>query len=272
MPGLAADPDMIGCKVATIFPHNPARGRPAIQGCVLMFDCDTGAPTAIIDGAAVTILRTAATSGLATRLLANPSPRSHGILGTGALASTHIDAIQAARPSIDDVLIWGRDRTKAAAMAEIESKRTGLRIRATDSIKEAAQSDIVSTLTAAGEPILRGAWLKAGAHINLVGAHSATAREADTDAVTRSSIWVDLLASALAEAGEILIPISEGAFDADDIKGEIGHVQAGTAPGRSSSEEITIYKSVGIVAQDLFAARAIHDRAGAIGLGQTVPF
>jgi ornithine cyclodeaminase/alanine dehydrogenase-like protein (mu-crystallin family) len=272
MPGVGIDPEVIGCKVATIYPDNPGKGMLAIQGCVVMFDTETGAPAAILDGAAITALRTAAASGLATRLLANPMPRSHAVLGTGALASLHIDAIREARPSIDDILIWGRDTAKAAALAKTESLRIGMTVRAVTSVEEAAQSDIVSTVTAASEPILEGAWLRPGMHLNLVGAHSATAREADSQTIIHGSVWIDLLASALAEAGEILIPIAEGVYEATRLKGEIGQLQAGLLPGRSSAEEITIYKSVGVVTQDLFAARAACDNARAMGLGQIVPF
>jgi ornithine cyclodeaminase/alanine dehydrogenase-like protein (mu-crystallin family) len=272
MPGVSLDPLIMGAKVATIFPNNPAKGLASIQGCVLIFDSETGALSAVMDGAAVTSLRTAAVSGMATRLLANPDGRTHSVYGAGTLASAHIDAIKAARPSIQDVLIWGRNFDKAQALAETEAKRTGLNVRAVESAEEAAKSDIISMVTAATEPVLKGAWLNPGTHLNLVGPHAATVREADTDVITRSSVWVDLMESVMREAGEILIPISEGAFSADRLKGEIGNVVSGGISGRTSTDEITVYKSVGVVAQDLYAAKAIADRAKQTGAGAVVDF
>jgi ornithine cyclodeaminase len=272
MSGTISEPPTIGAKLATLMPGNPAAGRAAIQGLVCLFDPETGAPAAILDAAAITTTRTAAASGFATRLLARPDAASHGIFGTGALVPAHVDAIHAARPSVARTLIWGRDPAKAQAVAQREAARTGRPVEAVQDPELAARCDIVSTMTAATEPVLRGAWLQAGAHLNLVGPHRPDQREADTKTVTRSRVYVDLLDSALREAGELLIPIAEGVFSKEAIVGEIGQVAAGSCAGRTTATQITLYKSLGIVAQDLFAAQAVLERAWRGRRGVAVAF
>jgi ornithine cyclodeaminase len=272
MPGSAQHPALDGAKVLTLLPANPAAGRPTIQGVVLLFDHATGAPQALIDGAEITAMRTAAASGLATQLLARADAASHGVLGIGVQAGVHIDAIQVARPGVAEVRVWGRDAASAQAFALAQSARTGLRVLAVHDAALACACDIVSVVTGATQPVLQGAWLQPGAHVNLVGAHQRTHREADTAAITRAAVYVDLMASALSEAGDLLIPIDEGAFDSTRIVGEIGQLAAGQVPGRAGDQQITLYKSLGVVAQDLFAAWATLQRALAEGQGVTVPF
>jgi ornithine cyclodeaminase len=269
MPGSSLEPPVYGAKVVSLHPDNPAAGRPAIQGFVTLFDHRTGAPLVIMEGAEVTAIRTAAASGLATRWLAHKDAKTHGILGTGVQAVTHVDAIDAVR-DIEEVVIWGRDAGKAQLLAEAEAQRTGKRVHATASIEEAAACDIVSTVTASPDPILKGRFLRPGAHVNLVGAHSPTTREADTDLIQRGRIFVDLMESAKNEAGDLLIPAGEGAFDMEDIRGEIGEVIAGTLEGRTDGREITVYKSLGITAQDLYAAELVMRTALERGIGTTV--
>ena len=268
-PGSMRDPAAYGAKVVSLHPRNPDRGLPAVQGFVTLFDHATGSPVAIIEGAAITALRTAAASGLATRELARPDATSHGIFGAGVLAQTHIDAISAVR-GIERVLVWTRDPKKGAKFAEDQSQRTGLDVRATGDPAATAACDIVSCVTGASEPVLRGAWLKPGAHLNLVGSHSPNAREADSDAVARCAIYVDSRKSALTEPGDLLIPIAEGRISADAIIGEIGEVLEGRVPGRKNGQQITLYKSLGVVAQDLFAAGHVLRAAEARNMGQLV--
>ncbi len=272
MPGSCSEPAVDGAKVVTLLPGNPAAGRPAIQGVVLLFDHATGAPAALLDGAEITALRTAAVSGLATQLLAREDARSHGVLGAGVQARVHVDAIRVARPHAREVLVWARGAGNARAFAEAESGRTGLRIRAVADAREAAACDIVSACTGATEPVLRGDWLRPGAHVNLVGAHQPTHREADTQAVVRSTVYVDLMESAMKEAGDLLIPIGEGAFARERIAGELGQLAAGEVPGRTSPQQVTLFKSLGVVAQDLFAGWAALRAAQARGRGVEVPF
>ncbi len=254
MPGSSLAPPVFGAKVVSLLPGNPQHGRPAIQGFIALFDHATGAPVALVEGGAVTAIRTAAASGLATRLLAREDVRSHGILGTGVQAVAHIDAILAARPGIEETRVWGRDHAKASELAEQASRRFGRRVRAVREPWEASECDVVSTVTGASQPILHGKWLRPGAHVNLVGAHRADAREADTATITRSDVYVDSRDSALAEAGDLLIPAGEGAWSLDAMRGEIGEVVAGGLAGRAEADAITLYKSVGIFAQDLYAA------------------
>lgn len=260
MPGSTLDPPFFGAKVISLLPGNPAKALPMVQGYVSLFDHGTGKPVALIEGASVTAIRTAAASGLATRELAREDARTHGIFGTGVQAVTHIDAVSCAR-DIREVVVWGRDPDKTRQFARQQSERAQVEVTATEDPKEAAGCDIVSTVTGATKPILSGDWLRPGCHLNLVGVHTPEAREADTRAIERSRLYVDLLESALSEAGDILIPIGEGAIDRAHILGEIGQVLAGAVPGRTGGTDITLYKSLGIVAQDLFAAAHIYARA-----------
>jgi ornithine cyclodeaminase len=173
---------------------------------------------------------------------------------------THIDAISSVR-DIDRIVVWGRDAEKARRFAAQQTERAGLDVRAAGDPAEAASCDVVSTVTAATEPVLMGEWLSPGCHLNLVGVHTPEAREADTRAIERSRVYVDLIESAMNEAGDLLIPIGEGAIDPPHIVGEIGQVLTGQVPGRGTDTEITLYKSLGIVAQDLFAAARVYSRA-----------
>jgi ornithine cyclodeaminase/alanine dehydrogenase-like protein (mu-crystallin family) len=260
MPGSTLDPPFFGAKVISLLPGNPAKGLPMVQGYVSLFEHETGKPVALIEGASVTAIRTAAASGLATRELAREDARTHGIFGTGVQAVTHIDAVSCAR-DIRKIVVWGRDPAKTRQFARRQSERAQVEVTATEDPQEAAGCDIVSTVTAASEPILCGDWLRPGCHLNLVGVHTPEAREADTRAIERSRVYVDFMESALSEAGDILLPIGEGAIDQAHILGEIGQVLAGAVPGRTGDTDITLYKSLGIVAQDLFAAAHIYARA-----------
>ena len=269
MPGSALDPPFFGAKVISLRFDNPAKGLPSVQGYVSLFDHGTGTPVALIEGSSVTAIRTAAASGLATRELARQDARTHGVFGTGVQAVTHIDAVSCVR-DIDRVIVWGRDADKARRFAARQSARTGLAVTATQDPAEAAACDVVSTVTAATEPVLEGEWLQPGSHLNLVGVHTPDAREVDTDAVRRSRVYVDLMESAMNEAGDLLVPIAEGTIDEAHILGEIGQVLAGAVPGRTGDGDITLYKSLGIVAQDLFAAARVYARALEDGVGVEV--
>lgn len=269
MPGSAPELPAYGAKIISLHPDNKARELPVIQGFVALFDSETGAPVAIIDGATVTAIRTAAASGLASRALARENASSHGVLGTGVQAETHIEAIACVR-DIDVVRVWGRDMKKARNFADDQSRRLALDVIPVESAAEAVGCDIVSAVTGATDPVLEGAWLSPGAHVNLVGGHRPTAREADSDAIARSSVYVDLLASARAEAGDILIPVKEGRIGWRDVVGEIGQVLAGEVAGRVDDTQITLYKSLGIVAQDLFVANYLFEAATAADAGMNV--
>ena len=269
MPGSMLNPSIYGAKVVSLHPDNPSKGRAPVQGFVTLFDHETGAPIAIIEGGEITAIRTAATSGLATRELARADACSHGIFGTGVQAATHIDAISCIR-EIETVRVWGRDFSSAMQFAIDHSERTGLRITAVESAAEAAACDIITTATSASEPVLFGEWLSAGCHINLVGAHTPITREVDSDVIARSRVYVDLMESALREAGDLLIPMEEGCIAEKDVAGEIGQVLTDEIAGRTDDKQITVYKSLGIVAQDLFAAEYVLRAAEAQDVGRMV--
>lgn len=259
MPGAMKGGPVYGAKLVNLVPGNPERGRPAVQGFVALFDSTTDAPVALVDGASLTALRTAAASALATRELARPEASTHGIFGAGALAREHLRAIAAVR-SIRETRIWARDAAKARKFAHEQARETGMRIIAAEP-EQTAACDIVSTVTNAPQPVLQGRWLQQGAHLNLVGAHRPDQREADSEAVCRAGIYVDSLPAALQEAGDILLPVAEGRLQTEHIRGEIGAVLAGSAVGRRDAREITLYKSLGNIAQDLYAASAVWKKA-----------
>lgn len=271
MPGASRNPAVFGAKLVSLFDGNPAHQRPAVQGLITLFDSATGAPLAIVEGSSVTAIRTAAASGLATDRLAREDANSCGIFGCGVQATSHIDAIAAVR-KLEQVLVWGRDETRAEAFARQECQRTGLNVRAVADPAAAAACDIVCTVTAARRPILRSAWVLPGAHINLVGAHAITTREADTALVARARPYVDLLASAQRESGDLMIPVQEGAINEGHIVGEIGQLLTGKIAGRVDKAQITLYKSLGITAQDLYAAFGVYQAALASGAGTRVAF
>lgn len=260
MPGASSDCGLVGVKVITSVPSNAERGLPFIQGVVLVFDVEDGRPLAAMDGAEITAIRTAAASGLATRELARTEARTLGIFGTGVQAASHLDAMCAVR-NLAEVLVWSRRAEAAERFCEEQAARhPDLTLRAAPP-EQAAACDVVCTVTSATEPVLHGEWLQPGAHLNLVGTHTPDAREVDGHAVARSRVYVDALASAEREAGDLLLAQTEGAVQ-ELALGEIGQVLLGEVPGRGSAEEITLYKSVGLVPQDLFAAAAILEAAG----------
>ena len=272
MPGSSVAPPVYGAKMISLHEGNPQRGLPAIQGYVSLFDHHTGAPLAIIEGAALTGIRTAAASGMATRLLARKNARSHGVFGAGVQARTHIEAVIAARPSIKETLIWARNYGKAQALAEELTQELGINISVTPEPQMAAACDIVTTVTAANAPVVLGKWLKPGTHMNVVGGHLASVREVDTEAVLASSVYVETVETAFAEAGELIIPQQEGVFAQTDVAGEIGDVASGKKAARVSEGQITLYKSLGNVSQDLYAAWAVYNQAKDKNFGVSVPF
>jgi len=269
MPGELRTAPVYGGKIVSLHPANPGRGRAAVQGFVVLFDSATGTPAALVDGAEITRIRTAAASALATRVLARPDAATHGILGAGVQAASHLEAISSVR-HIQHVRVWARDAGKARAFAQRYAASAVPEVEAVEDPAAAAACDVVSVTTNAPQPVLRGAWLRPGAHLNLIGAHEAEHREADSDAVAGAAVYVDSRRGALREAGDLLIPITEGRFDETHIRGELGDVLDGRVPGRESAEQVTLYKSLGLVAQDLFAAEFVFGRAAARGAGQRV--
>jgi ornithine cyclodeaminase/alanine dehydrogenase-like protein (mu-crystallin family) len=261
MPGATGRPAAFGAKLVSFFPRNP--DLPAIQGVIVVFDASSGRPTAIVDAAAVTTLRTAAASGMATRLLARQDATTLALLGCGIQAESHLRAMLAVR-DIRRVIVWGRSMAKARAFAERQRSRAGIEITVVPDAQSAVrQADIICTVTSSPTPVLEGRWIRPGTHLNLVGAFTPATREADTDAICMARLFVEIREFALAEAGELLIPIGQGAITAGHVQGEIADVIAGTVPGRTTPDEVTAYKSLGNVAQDLATAAYAHQQAKA---------
>ena len=257
----------IGAKVITVFPGNDATPFDSHLGVVLLFEADMGRLVAIIDASSVTAIRTAAVSGVATKLLSNPDAGDLAILGAGVQAMTHLEAMRAVR-TLRRIRVWSRTPERRKQFAEKAHKRFGVNVDVTESPEVCVRgADVICTVTASREPVLKGSWISEGAHINAVGAALPTARELDSTAVARSLLYVDRRESALAEAGDILIPISEGAFTADHIRGELGQVLMGAAPGRESPSDVTLFKSLGLAIEDLAAARHIYEKGVALGTG-----
>ena len=213
--------------------------------------------------------RVSGQAGLATRLLSREDASSCGIFGTGVQAITHIDAMCVVRP-IEEILIWGRNTAQAQEFAAAQADRTGLVVRATTDPAEAGACDLVCTVTGSPTPILQGKWVRPGAHINLVGAHTLQTRESNTDLVVKSAVYVDLMESARNEGGDVMIPVQEGAVSDKHIIGEIGQLLGADIQGRTSDEQITLYKSLGMTAQDLYAAQHVLDKALSAGIGTTI--
>jgi ornithine cyclodeaminase/alanine dehydrogenase-like protein (mu-crystallin family) len=265
MPGYLEDPPSAGAKVIAVYPENSKRGASSHQGAVVLFDPADGTPLAVIDAHAITGLRTAAASAVATRALARPEASNLTILGTGEQASAHLVAIRHVR-QIQSVTVWGRTLGNAVTFAEREGALLGIKIQVAECVQSAvAEADIVCTTTSAREPILNGAWIRKGAHVNLVGASSAQAREADDELIARANVFFDFRASALAQAAELLNLPRERASEL--ARKEIGAVLAGALPGRQSAHEITVYKSLGIAAQDLAVAHYVYTQARPLGRG-----
>ncbi len=255
-------------KAVCIFPENPKRGLDAHQGAVLLHSAEDGRVLAIMNASAITAIRTAAVSGLATKLLARDDAAELAIVGTGVQAKAHLDAMAAAA-GFERVRIAGRTPSKARAFVSELSSKYRFHMEAMDRAEDAVRgADVIVTATNSAEPVLRRAWVKSGAHINAVGSCSPKKRELDTETVAASKFFVDRRESALNEAGDYVIPASEGAIGPGHIRAEIGQILIGQEPGRRHPEEITVFESQGLAVEDLAAAqflyrKALQERAGA---------
>jgi ornithine cyclodeaminase len=248
----------VGVKLVTLTPANSEKGRPFIHAVYVLFDAETQAPVATFDGAALTALRTAAVSGLATRWLARPDARRLVLYGAGVQARSHLDAMRAVRP-VEEVVIVSRGRDAAEDLARSASSG-GLRasVGAPGAERDA---DLVCTCTTSSTPVLEGANLPEGVHVNAVGAYSTTMRELDAEAVRRARVVVETREAAAEEAGDLAIAMAEGAIGRDHVLADLSEVVRGTRV-RGSDEDITLFKSVGVAFEDLVVARAAVDRLG----------
>jgi len=259
-------------KEVCIFPDNPEKGLDAHQGAVLLHSAEDGRVLAVMNASAITAIRTAAVSGLATRLLARDDATAVAIVGTGVQARAHLEAMSAAR-KFERVRVAGRTPAKAQAFVSEHAPKYELRMEAAEGAEQAVRgADVIVTATNSAEPVIRREWVKLGAHINAVGSCSPRMRELDTETVVASTLFVDRRESALNEAGDYLIPASEGAVGPGHIRAELGQLLIGEEPGRSFPEEITLFESQGIAIEDLAAAQFLYRKALEKNVGARVPF
>lgn len=252
----AAGPQGAGVKLVSVQPANPGRGLPLIQGVYVLFAPDTLTPVAVLDGAALTALRTAAVSGLATRHLARHDARRLVLFGAGTQAASHLDAMRAVRP-IEDLVVVSRSPGPAEALvARAISEGVTARVGGPEAVAEA---DLVCTCTTSPAPVFDGSRLAAGAHVNAVGAYTPQTRELDDEAIRRARVVVETREAALAEAGDLVMPIRAGVIGEEAIVADLAEVVRG-ARVREGADDITIFKSVGVAFEDLVVARAAADR------------
>lgn len=251
----------IGVKQVTVFPGNSARGLPAVSSNYMLADGRNGAILAQIDGGELTARRTAAASALAASYLARKDARTLLLLGTGRVAANLVEAYASIR-ALRTVLIWGRNAAHAKSLADKVQALVPAKVVATEDRERAlAEADIVAAATLSNDPIIKGEWLRAGTHVDLIGGFRPTMREADDETIRRAGlVVVDTRAGALAEAGDIIQPITDGVLTEDGITAELADLCRGTHPGRTSGEAITVFKSVGAALEDLAAAMAAYER------------
>lgn len=259
----------LGAKLITVFPQNRSEGFESHQGLIALHESRNGQLLAIAHAGAVTGIRTAAVSALATKLLANPDAGDLALLGSGVQAEEHLRAMAAVR-KIRHVRVWSRNHANAQAFAERHTT-AAIPIQACENAQEAVRdAEIVCTLTAATEPVLQGAWLAPGAHVNAVGSSVPPFRELDVDVVARSRIFVDMRDCVLRESDDLRVPIRDGVITEDDIAGELAEMVSGRCALRTSAQQITLFKSVGMAIEDIAAVRCAYDRALESGSAQYV--
>jgi alanine dehydrogenase len=254
---------LVGCKIVSVYPDNLKIGKPSVYGSYMLMSGDTGEPLAVMDGTVLTAWRTACASALAASYLAREDASHLLMIGAGALSSHLIRAHAAVRP-IRRVTLWNRTRGHAVKLA-FGLAVGGIEAEIADDLEAAVrEADIVSCATLSAEPLVRGKWLKKGAHLDLVGAYTPKMRESDDDAVRRARVYVDTRAGAPKEGGDIAQPLKSGVLKTDGIRGDLYELCRGTAKGRTAASQITLFKSVGTAIEDLAAAMLVW------GLSQSI--
>jgi ornithine cyclodeaminase len=273
MPGYLGTKGVMGLKATSVFPGNLDTPFESHQGAVLLFDTEHGRLLSMVDAGSITAIRTAAASGVATDVLARKEVTKLAILGSGTQAATHLSAMFAVRSGIRSVRVWSRNPEHAKRFANRKPGVGGARVKAAEEVRDAVLgSDLICTTTGAKSPILKGAWLSPGVHVNAVGASVPPYRELDTEAVAKSRFFVDSRESAQNEADDFRIPKQEGAVSDSHILGEIGEVLEGKVAGRTSANDITIFKSLGLAIEDLAAAHYIYTQALTRNMGTWIEF
>ncbi len=265
------DQPAFGAKVLSVYPGNFAHGLPSHRGGILLFERQQGRPVALVDGGEATAWRTAAASAAATRALSRPEASTLTVLGYGEQAQRHVDTIASVRP-IRNIRVWGRDVEKAELFAETQ-REAGFNAQVCEDVRQAvAGADVVCSVTSAQTPILFGRWLRPGTHVNAVGASVASCQEIDVECIRCARVWVDYMPMALTAAAELIQAVREGVIHEADICGEIGAVFGKKIPGRQSASDITLYRSLGVPAQDIELANCLYEAASTSGTGIRVKF
>lgn len=268
MPSQLDELDAVGVKVTGIFPPRGTREHLTYRGMVLVFDTASGELSGIVDAVAVTAIRTAAVSAVATDLLARADAGDLALIGAGAQARSHLRAMACVRP-LRRVRVFSTPHQTAEAFAASESATTGVTIKTVESARDAVDgADLICTVTTSPEPVIESDWVADGAHVNAVGAYTPSTRELDSALVARSRLYADRRESLLAEAGEFIIPRDEGLIDEEHVVGELGEVLTGGGPTRGTEAEITVFKSLGLAVEDVAGAVRVVARARELGEGQ----
>ncbi len=258
MPAYLGTGDYFGAKVITVFPGNHQAGLPSHQGSVLLFDAEHGALRLMADGDAITQIRTGAVSAVATDLLARPDAKRLALLGAGAQGRSHLEAMALVR-RLTEVTVWDVRPENARRFAAEMAEKAGCPIRACSCAEEAVRdADIICTLTPSPTPVLESSWVKPGAHINAVGACSATARELSSDLVARCLLYGDSVESVEKESGDYLIPLSEGVIQKGHLRGTIGQLLCGEITGRTSAQDVTLFDALGLAIEDVACAKYLY--------------
>jgi ornithine cyclodeaminase len=273
MPAYRSGADAVfGLKAICVFAENAARGKDAHQGGVLLFSGETGEPLALMNASAITAIRTAAVSGVATHLLARADATNLAIVGAGVQARTHLTAMACVR-TITSARITSRTLAHAQGLVRELQPNCAFPLYAVESVPAAVNgADIIVTATNSAAPVLRREWIASGTHINAVGSSTPSAREIDTETMANASLYVDRRESALNEAGDYLLAVREGAIGPDHIRAEVGELLTGAASGRSTRDEITLFKSLGLAVEDLAAAAYLYRKAKQNNCGTWVEF
>jgi alanine dehydrogenase len=261
---------LMALKIVSVFNDNPDKGLPLIHALVVVVNAETGEPDAVMDGTYLTALRTGAASGAATELLAREDARVAAVIGAGAQGRTQLEAVCAVR-TIEEAWICDIEPERAETYAAEMDERVAATVSAARSPAEAVrQADVICTATTSSRPVFDDADVRPGTHINAIGAYTPKMQEIPPQTVLRAKVVIDHHEAALAEAGDLLIPMQQGLMRADHIYAELGEIVAGDRPGRESAEEITLFKSVGVAVQDVAAASAVLEAARETGLGTTL--
>jgi alanine dehydrogenase len=270
MPAYLEADDQMAVKIVSVFNDNPAKGLPLIHALVTVVDATTGEPVAVMDGTYLTALRTGAASGAATDLLARQETGTAAIFGAGVQGRTQLEAVCAVRP-IEKAWVYDISPQQAATYVAEMTQRLSLPVEVAGTPAEAVrQADVICTATTATSPVFDGADVRPGTHINAVGAYTPHMQEIPVETVLRAKVVIDHRESSLAEAGDLIIPLQQGRMTEEHIYAELGEISAGVKPGRTSAEEITLFKSVGVAVQDVAAASAVLEAARRLGLGTDI--